>query len=322
MAILVLTVSDGQGGADSATFSFLVTAVNDAPTDISLSALSVDENSIGATIGTITSEDVDSTSATYALSGTDASFFEITADGELKLKEGVSLDFEAKSSLDVTVTATDSDGATFSKTFSISVTDLNDAPTSISLTSLLFDENSAGANLGAINVIDQDLSGGDYTFAITGADKDSFEIVNGELKLKDTVTADYETKDSYSITITATDADGNTVSENLTLLVNNKPDPESLSGTVVDGYVSGSTVKLLDVNGNVLATTTTDSLGRYTLEASDSIGTRIVAEGGVDTSTGEAITVTLSATKGSAYVSALTTILSKPVMMLQQFLLI
>ena len=210
---LVLTVTDGQGGSDSASFSFIVAAVNDAPTEISIEALSVDEGSAGAIIGAISTTDVDSTIISYTLSGDDAALFEISNDGVLKLKDGVTLDFDSTESLDITITATDPDGATFSKAFTISV--------------------------------------------------------------------------------------------------NNLAVPETIEGTVVDGYVSGSTVNLLDLNGNVIATTTTDSLGRFTLEAADSNGTRIVAEGGVDTSTGETVTVSLSASKGSLYVSAITTILDK-----------
>ena len=55
-------------------FSFSISPVNDAPTDIALSSLSIDENAIGAVVGTISSSDVDSTSATYTLSGDDAAF--------------------------------------------------------------------------------------------------------------------------------------------------------------------------------------------------------------------------------------------------------
>jgi hypothetical protein len=90
---LVLSVTDGQGGSDSATFSFSVSAVNDAPSDISLSSLSLDENSAGSIIGSISSTDVDSTSAVYSLSGDDSAFFEISENGELKLKDNVSADF-------------------------------------------------------------------------------------------------------------------------------------------------------------------------------------------------------------------------------------
>ena len=304
---LVLTVSDGQGGTDSATFSFSITPVNDAPTDITLSSLSIDENSIGSVVGTISSSDVDSTSATYTLSGDDSAFFEISVNGELKLKDSVAADFEAKNTYEVTITATDSLNAAFSKTFSISVTDLNDAPTSISLESLFVDENIAGASFGSISVIDQDPNTS-YTFTVTGDDKDSFEVVEGALKFKDSISADFESKNTYSVTLTATDNDGVSVSENLTLVIADGKDPETISGAVVDGYVSGSTVKVLDIDGNVLATTTTDELGNYTFNLDDNKGVKIVADGGIDTSTGEAVTVTLTASKDSKYVSAITTI--------------
>ena len=85
--------------------------------------------------------------------------------------------------------------------------------------------------------------------------------------------------------------------------------PETVSGTVVDGYVSGSTVKILDVNGNTIAETTTNTLGQYSFDLADNKGVKIVAEGGTDTLTGEAVTVTLTASKDSKFVSALTTII-------------
>ena len=305
---LVLTVTDGNGGSDSATFTFTVTAVNDAPSDITLSTLSIAENSAGAIVGSISSTDIDSTSATYTISGDDAAFFELTSDGSLKLKDNVSADFEAKDSYSITITATDPDGETFSKSFTVSVTDVNDAPTAIALSSLVFDENVLGASIGTINVTDSDASD-DFTYTISGNDKDFFEIVNDTLKLIDTAAADFEAKSSFSITITATDSAGTSVSENLTLLVNDLADPETVSGTVVDGYVSGSTVKILDANGNTVAETTTNSLGQYSFNLADNKGVKIVAEGGIDTLTGEAVTVTLTAAKDSKFVSALTTII-------------
>ena len=207
---LVLTVTDGQGGSDSATYTFVVSAVNDAPTDISIAVLDVDENLAGAVIGTVSFTDVDSDSVSFTLSGTDASLLEITSEGVLKLKDGVSLDFDSINALNITITATDPDGATLSKSFAISV--------------------------------------------------------------------------------------------------NNVSIPETISGTVVDGYVSGSTVKVLDLNGSVIAETTTNALGQYVFNLDDSNGVKVVAEGGVDTLTGEVVTVTLTASKDSKYVSALTTI--------------
>ena len=226
----------------------------------------------------------------------------------MKLKDNVSADFETKNSYSITLTATDPDGATFSKSFTVSVTDVNDAPTAIALSSLVFDENVLGASIGTINVTDSDASD-DFTYTISGNDKDFFEVVNDTLKLIDTAAADFEAKSSFSITITATDSAGTSVSENLTLLVNDLVDPETVSGTVVDGYVSGSTVKILDANGNTIAETTTNSLGQYSFDLADNKGVKIVAEGGIDTLTGEAVTVTLTAAKDSKFVSALTTII-------------
>ncbi|MBV06257.1 MAG: hypothetical protein CMD53_02835, partial [Gammaproteobacteria bacterium] len=48
---LVLTVTDGNGGSDSATFSFEVTAVDDAPTSISLDDSNITENVLGDNVG-------------------------------------------------------------------------------------------------------------------------------------------------------------------------------------------------------------------------------------------------------------------------------
>ncbi|MBL4864639.1 MAG: cadherin-like domain-containing protein, partial [Rhodobiaceae bacterium] len=109
----------------SETFSIAFGDVNEGPTDIALSNASVAENAAGAVVGTLSTTDVDAgDSHTYAV---DDARFEVVG-GELKLKAGVSLDHEAADSVDVTVTTTDSGGATYSETFSIAVGDVNEGP--------------------------------------------------------------------------------------------------------------------------------------------------------------------------------------------------
>ncbi len=83
---LVLTVTDGNGGSDSATFSFEVTAVDDAPTSISLDDSNITENVLGDNVGLLNVLDVDSSSFAYVLSGQDAALFEVV-NGNLKFKE-------------------------------------------------------------------------------------------------------------------------------------------------------------------------------------------------------------------------------------------
>ena len=104
---------------------------NTAPTDISLSATSVDENAAGAVIGTVTVTDPDANDshglAVYE-NGSVSTRFEIV-NGTLKLKSGRSLDYETETSVTLTIQATDSGGLEYSEEFTITVGDVNEAPT-------------------------------------------------------------------------------------------------------------------------------------------------------------------------------------------------
>ncbi|KIC39029.1 hypothetical protein RA27_17895 [Ruegeria sp. ANG-R] len=87
----------------------------------------------------------------------------------------------------------------------------------------------------------------------------------------------------------------------------------SLSGTVVDGYIVNATV-FQDVNGNSVfdagePNTTTDALGNFniTLDSSNPAA-KLVSVGGVDSSTGQAFTGTLTAPAGSSVITPLTTL--------------
>ena len=73
------------------------------------------------------------------------------------------------------------------------------------------------------------------------------------------VSLDFDSINSLNITITATDPDGATFSKSFAISVNMYPYLRQ-SRNVVDGYVSGSTVKVLDLNGTVIAETTTNAL--------------------------------------------------------------
>ena len=101
----------------------------------------------------------------------------------------------SQSSITITITSTDSGGNTKSDDFTISVTDANESPTAVSLSASSFSENSAGASVGTLASIDPD-SGDTFTYAISGTDAASFEISGSTLKLKDSVSGDYESKTS------------------------------------------------------------------------------------------------------------------------------
>ncbi len=108
-----------------ADFYFSAPAIpNQAPTGIVLGNDSVDENALGAVIGSISVVDPDGDSA-FAFTLSDARFIVTGAPGayQLKLADKVALDYETEHSIDLTVTATDAGGLSTQVDFTITVID-------------------------------------------------------------------------------------------------------------------------------------------------------------------------------------------------------
>lgn len=121
---------DADGHVVDAMVNFTIRSVNDRPHDISLTAAEVDENTPGMVIGDLLAADVDDPETDYGqhiFTTTDARF-EIVGNRTLKLRDGVSLDFEAEPVVSVSVNAIDQNGAglVFTKVLEINVRDLID----------------------------------------------------------------------------------------------------------------------------------------------------------------------------------------------------
>ncbi|MEO1251982.1 MAG: cadherin domain-containing protein [Pseudomonadota bacterium] len=230
---ITVTASDSGGLESAETFTINVANVNEAPSDVSLSNASVNENDAGAVVGTLSAFDPDDGDAlTYAVSD---DRFEVVGD-ELRLKEGVSFDHEEVDALEVTVTAIDSGGLESAETFTINVADVNEAPSDVSLSNASVNENDAGAVVGALSAFDPDE---DDALTYTVSD-DRFEVVGDELRLKEGVSFDHEEVDALEVTVTATDSGGLESAETFTINiadVNESPvdialTPISESGTL------------------------------------------------------------------------------------------
>src|SRR5204863_177261 len=96
---------------------------------------------------------------TYTVSD---SGFEVVS-GALKLKSGVSLDFETAPTVNLTVTSTDAGGLSKAQAFTINVTNVNEAPTAVSLSANTVAENAAGATIGTLSTTDPD-AGDTFTY--------------------------------------------------------------------------------------------------------------------------------------------------------------
>ena len=185
--------------------------------------------------GKITAVDAEGDTISYSISGETASGGEtvkVGSYGSLTINETTGnysyvLDATKVDSLNTsdtvadTFTVTASDGKTSgnqSLTFNVTgvndavkdikIIDLNNTEVDVEITSPALVENQVGAKVGAMTATDPE--GGAITYSVLSVNNGAlFEIkaINGAqvLKLKDSVTANYEANSSYSITVQASD---------------------------------------------------------------------------------------------------------------------
>lgn len=111
----------GSGFDLHRSFDIAVSDVNEVATAVHLSSSTVRENVSGATIGRLTVADPDAGDK-HSFTVSDQRFEVV--DGVLKLKAGVSLDYEAGPSMPVEVTARDAGGLSLKQRFVIDVQDV------------------------------------------------------------------------------------------------------------------------------------------------------------------------------------------------------
>jgi hypothetical protein len=190
-------------GGLSFTLPFIITVINanEHPAAVLLSAGNVLENTAGAVVGGVTVIDPDEgDDHTFSVSD---SRFEV-AFGQLQLKSGVALDYEASPTIALSITATDIGGLSRQQSFLLNVVDINEAPTQINLSNLTVSESLQGAVIGDLTVTDPD-NGDSHTLSTGDA---RFEVVNGQLKLKANQSLDFETTTTTSVQVIATDVGG------------------------------------------------------------------------------------------------------------------
>jgi|GEM_PF-4462385 len=253
-----VTASKATAGGGVVFFGATGVEQNFAPTGITLAGNTVAENASGAAIGTLTVSDPNSSDThTFTVSDTR---FEVLGN-QLKLKSGISLDFEAASTVPVTVTTRDADGLSYNQLFSITVSNVNEAPTAIALSGTTVAENAAGAVIGNLTVTDPDV-GNTHTFTVSDS---RFEVVNGQLKLKSGVSLDFETGNAISLNVIAQDTGGLTKTQAFSLgvtNVNEAPTAIALSSSTVTTGSQGAVV------GN-LTTTDPDAGDSHTFTVTD-----------------------------------------------------
>lgn len=203
-----ITVKTTDAGGLSTTADFVISVIDqpDAPDDLLVSNLSIDENAAAGTIvGELSTVDQDANSTfIYQLSGVDYESNEAFYIQGNRLIASRSFDYETKNALTIKLSTTDHTGLVLEKDFVVNVQDANEAPT-ISIQEFEVLENSeSGTLIGTLQASDID-AGQSLTFSLK-ENEPAFSLApNGDLTVADQQALDYETRDFYSLQVTVTD---------------------------------------------------------------------------------------------------------------------
>ena len=236
-----LTATDGINSSTQ-SITVNITDINEMPTFTSLATFNADENQ--TVIGLVTADDVDSSSITFSISGSDLA---LTSDGTLSFITAP--DYETKSSYSATITASDGD-LSATQAITVNVNNLNDnAPVFTSSASFNADENQTSIN--TVTATDADDSS--LSFSISGSEL----LINNDGILTFATTPDYETKSSYTATITVSDGVAS-AAQNITVSINNLNDnapvfTSSASFSAAENQIAIGTVTATDADGNSMS---------------------------------------------------------------------
>ena len=185
---------------------------------------------------TADAETGDNGSILYLLSGADAASFDINSGtGQISVGASAKLDHETNPAYQVTVTARDPEGLSSSVDVTIEVTDINEAPEIMRVPDANVAPEFADSEDGARSVAEDTAAGEDIgnpvaasdanrdalTYALSGTHAASFDIDTDTGQLMTLATLDFETKASYSVTVTASDSGGLSDSIDVTITVTN-----------------------------------------------------------------------------------------------------
>ena len=187
--------------------SLEITDVNEAPTFTSstASATLAENSAVSKAVYTASASDKDGDTLVYSLSATDHSSLTIdSATGELTLN--ATPDYETKDQYQFTVTASDG-SLTDSLEVILDITDVNEAPAFASSVVSVVIAKTTGTSDVVYSASGSDVDGDVLGYSLSGTDASLLTIdpESGAVTLN--APADYETKNQYTFTVTASDGE-------------------------------------------------------------------------------------------------------------------
>ncbi len=297
-----LTVSDGNGGSDTIIVTINITDVDESSTNTvpvftegESATRSVAENTgSGVDIGNpVSATDADDDTLTYGIGGTDVGSFSIgSTTGQLRTS--AALDYETKTSYSVTITVSDGNGGSDTITVTITITDVSERPANnapvfsdgSSTTRSVAENTGTGLDIGdAVSATDADND--TLTYSLEGTDAASFTIDSTSGQLRTDAALDYETKSTYTVTISVSDGVDGSASITVTINVTDVDEsptnnaPIFTQGATTTLTVAENTASGTNIGNAVSATDADDDTLTYSLTGTDA------ASFSIDTSSGQ-----------------------------------
>ena len=211
---ITVSVTDGTTPPLIQRIDIVVVDQNEAPTDILIDNLMIRENvAINTTIGVVTVTDPDQME-TFSCVLLDNSNGRFAMNG-LNLVVAGPINYEVRSSHGITMECADKGQLVYTKVFSITVVDTNDAPTGIESDNGRYevDENMpSSTRVALLSTIDEDRRDTFTYLVLNGTDK--FTISGNQLLT--TTSLNYEEESLYQVIIQSIDYIG----ESISVLVN------------------------------------------------------------------------------------------------------
>ena len=216
LTVSVLDATIDGSSPVTTSYSLAISDLNEAPTEVTLAntTTSLAENtstSNAIKVTDIVISDDALGSNTISLLGSDAAAFEVIGTA-LYLKADTAINYEIQNSYNLTVSVNDAtivSSSPVTTSYSLAISDLNEAPAAVTVvntTTSLAENTSTSSAIKVADIAISDDALGNNTISLLGSDADAFEVIGTALFLKADTTLNYETQNSYSLTVSVSDA--------------------------------------------------------------------------------------------------------------------
>ena len=199
-------------------FSITINDRNDRPT-LQTASFAISENgNPGWEVGKIGYDDEDDDALVFSIVEGNSDLFEF-AGNTLKLKAGKTVDFEATKKYTLKVQASDGIDVSLAREISVSVLDLNEAPTGLSITTPIVSELATPDTVvGILSGMDPDANE-TLSYSLVEDAGGRFVISGNQLLVKEGAILDYEQAKSHMVKVRVTDGDKHSFTQSFTIAV-------------------------------------------------------------------------------------------------------